>query len=91
MLIFTEKNKLAMLKRANFTIKFSIDGIDMQEEYSLSYRTEEWDNLLDNERLNPSLTHIQQAKQYIAKDLGVRRYWVTVNNICKTHNHLIIE
>lgn len=80
-----------MLKRANFTIKFSVDGIDMQEEYSLSYRTEEWDNLLDNERLNPSLTHIQQAKQYIAKDLGVRRHWVTVNNICKTHNHLIIE
>ena len=80
-----------MLKRANFTIKFSVDGIDMQEEYSLSYRTEEWDNLLDNERLNPSLTHIQQAKQYIAKDLGVRRYWVTVNNICKIYNHLILE
>ena len=80
-----------MLKRTNFTIKFSVDVIYMQEEYSLSYRTEEWDNLLDNERLKPSLTHIQQAKQYIAKDLGVRRNLVTVNNICKIHNHLILE
>lgn len=72
-----------MLKRANFTIKFSIDGIDMQEEYSLSYRTEEWDNLLDNERLKPSLTHIQQAKQYIANHLRIRH----VKNITGKNNY----
>lgn len=80
-----------MLKKANFTVKFSVSETDMQEDYCLSYRTEEWDYLSDEQRIKPSFTHIQQAKQCIAKDLGCHRHNVDVNEIYKIHNHLIIE
>ena len=80
-----------MLKKANFTVKFCVDNTNMQEDYWLSYRTEEWDYLSDEQRLKSSLTHIQQAKQCIAKDLGCHRHNVEIKEIYKIHNHLIIK
>lgn len=72
-----------MLKSGLFSVVFSVGKVQMREEYQLSYRTEE-------ERIDNS-TLYQQAKQAIAKDLGLTRKCVSIINIMKIHNDLIVE
>lgn len=86
-----------MLKVHGFHIKFTVhtimsEGGDvaMEEDYTLSYRTEEWEPESPN-NLKLSKTHIQGATGIIAKDLGVRRSQIRVTDIYKVHNSLIIE
>lgn len=86
-----------MLKVHRFHIKFIVhtimsEGGDvaMEEDYTLSYRTEEWEpESTDNLKL--SKTHIQGATGIIAKDLGVHRSQIRITDIYKVHNSLIIE
>lgn len=51
-----------MLKIHRFHVSFTIQGVQFDEEYSLPYRTEEWELLTEEERLKNNLTHIQAAK-----------------------------
>lgn len=60
-----------MLKIHRFHVSFTIQGVQFDEEYSLPYRTEEWELLTEEERLKNNLTHIQAAKGIIAKELRV--------------------
>lgn len=68
-----------MLKAHRFHVKFTVHTImseggdvTMEEDYTLSYRTEEWEPESPN-NLKFSKTHIQGATGIIAKDLGVHR------------------
>ena len=80
-----------MLKIHKFHISFTIQGVQFDEEYSLPYRTEEWELLTEEERLKNNLTHIQAAKGIIAKDLNTFRSHIEINQIVKIHNSLIID
>jgi len=77
-----------MVAKHLFEVKFTVGDTPMNEAYVLPYRTEEWD--VDN-RLEPHLTHNQAARAAIAKDLGCRRTSITITEIYKIHNNLIIE
>lgn len=91
------KLNFSMLKAHRFHVKFTVhtimsEGGDvaMEEDYTLSYRTEEWEPESPN-NLKFSKTHIQGATGIIAKDLGVHRSQIRVTDIYKVHNSLIIE
>ena len=73
-----------MLRTANFSVQFKVDGVPFREEYTLPYRTEEDFN-------SESSTVIQAAKGAIAKDLCIRRSSVEIEKIMETHNHLILD
>ena len=86
-----------MLKAHRFHIKFTVhtimsEGGDvaMEEDYTLSYRTEEWEPESPN-NLKLAKTHIQAATGAIAKDLGVRRSMIMITDIYKIHNSNIID
>lgn len=86
-----------MLQIHRFHVKFHVHAlpseggsVDMEEDYILSYRTEEWEPESPN-NLKLSKTHIQGATGIIAKDLGVHRSQIRVTDIYKVHNSLIIE
>lgn len=86
-----------MLRVHRFHIKFTVHTImseggdvSMEEDYTLSYRTEEWEPESPN-NLKFSKTHIQGATGIIAKDLGVHRSQIRITDIYKVHNSLIIE
>ena len=85
-----------MLRVHRFHIKFTVhtimsEGGDvaMEEDYTLSYRTEEWEPESPN-NLKFSKTHIQGATGIIAKDLGVHRSQIRITDIYKVHNSLIM-
>jgi hypothetical protein len=65
--------------------------VAMEEDYTLSYRTEEWEPEKLKNNLKLSKTHIQGATGIIAKDLGVHRSQIRITDIYKVHNSLIIE
>ena len=73
-------------------LSYVIQGgnVTMEEDYTLSYRTEEWEPESPN-NLKFSKTHIQGATGIIAKDLGVHRSQIRITDIYKVHNSLIIE
>lgn len=86
-----------MLKNHKFHVKFHIytlpsegGSIDMEEDYVLAYRTEEWEPESPN-NLKLAKTHIQAATGAIAKDLGVRRSMIMITDIYKIHNSNIID
>lgn len=87
-----------MLQAQRFHVKFTVyslmseggEAVAMEEDYTLSYRTEEWEPESPC-NLKLSKTHIQGATGIIAKDLGVRRSQITITDIYKVHNNLIIE
>ena len=72
------------------TIMSEGGDVTMEEDYTLSYRTEEWEPESPN-NLKFSKTHIQGATGIIAKDLGVHRSQIRITDIYKVHNSLIIE
>lgn len=81
-----------MLKAHKFHVKFTVHTImseggdvTMEEDYTLSYRTEEWEPESPN-NLKFSKTHIQGATGIIAKDLGVHRSQIRITDIYKVHN-----
>ena len=80
-----------MLKMHKFYVSFTIQDVQFNEEYSLPYRTEEWELLTEKERLKNNLTHIQAAKGIIAKDLNTFRSHIEISQIVKIHNSLIID
>lgn len=86
-----------MLRAQRFHVKFTVyslisegGSVDMEEDYPLTYRTEEWEPESPN-NLKLSKTHIQGATGIIAKDLGVTRSRIMITDIYKVHNSLIIE
>jgi len=78
--------RIIMLKRGSFSVKFLAEGVLFREEYELPYRTEEpvyWARNM----LNTHSTLYQNALERIAKDLGIsfsykRKGWENRRMVC---------